>query len=240
MSVWSHVRKDVGRAVRDWRGLTIAIVLPLVILLIYHALNLAAFSKFGRDPDAFILVLSTSFPALLSSCTSLVEEHRLGTFARLARTPARMLEIVGSKAIGAFVILLLQVIVILLAAPFLLGKGTQTVAHDPVALGVLLLLNALAATCLGLTISSVVTTDAQAMQLTAMLLLIMLVLSGFLQPLDQIGRIGAFAEFLPMALGYSGITAYFQYGQLGVVLIFLAVDTIVLILLATIFARLRK
>lgn len=240
MSLATHVRKDVGRAFRDWRGLAIALSLPMVILAIYHLLDLAPLGQAGRDPDAFILVVCTSFPALLASSTALVEERRLGTFARLARTPARTIEVVAGKAIGAAAVLVLQVGILLLVAPHLLGKSAASVTHDAVGLFALLFLNALAATSAGLLISSLVSTEAQAMQLTALVLLTMLVLSGFLEPLDEIPRVGGVARVLPMASGYSGLKSYFAYSSIVGPFVILAVDCVALVLLAALVARLRR
>lgn len=240
MALSSHLRKDLGRTLRDRRGVVLAALLPAVILGIYSALDLDAFSAFGRDPDALILALSTAFPALLSSSTALVEERRLGTFGRLGRSPASFFEIVASKSISGLVIVAVQALVLLALAPFLLGHArSETIALLP-PLFLLLLLSGLAAHAFGLLISSIVSTEAQAMQLTALALLVLLTLSGFLQPLGEIGRVGAFAEALPVSLAYASIRSLFLGRGYAEQVAFLLIDVVLLVTLAALLARLRR
>lgn len=240
MSFASHLRKDVGRTLRDRRGIALAILLPAGVLVIYSLLDLATFNAFGRDPDAFILVLSTSFPALLSASTMLVEERRLGTFARLARTPAQTLGIVAAKLAAGLVVSAIQVATLLALAPLLLGASASAVLPNLPTLATLLLLNSLAAYAFGLFLSSLVSTEAQAMQLTSLSLLVMLTLAGFLQPLTEIGAVGTFAAALPMALGYASVKGAFEGAGAGLEGPFFVLDILVLLFAATLFARLRR
>lgn len=236
----SHVRKDIGRALRDTRGVALAALLPAVILVIYNALDLDAFSAFGRDPDAFILAVSTAFPALLASSTALVEERRLGTFGRLGRSPASFLQVVASKSIAGLVIVAIQALVLLALAPFLLGHTSAQVVPVLPQLFALLVLSGLSAHALGLLVSSLVSSEAQAMQLTALGLLVMLTLSGFLQPLNEIGSVGAVAEALPVSLAYAALKALFLGRSFAEQAAFFVVDVLVLVTLAAFIARLRR
>lgn len=239
MSLASHLRKDVGRTLRDRRGLALALLLPAGVLLIYSSLDLGTFAAVGRDPDAFILVISTSLPALLAASTTLVDERRLGTFARLARSPANALAVVGSKLGSGLVVSALQVAVLLALAPFLLGTHADEVARTLAPLALLLVLNGMAAYALGLLISSLVTTETQATQLTSLSLLVMITLAGFLQPLDQIGAMGTAAAPLPMALGYTTVKGLFDGAGVVADAAFFVVDILVLVGVAALVARWR-
>lgn len=239
MSFASHLRKDVGRTLRDKRGMALALLLPAGVLAIYSSLDLGAFAAVGRDPDAFILVISTGLPALLAASTALVEERRLGTFARLARSPAKAVAVVSAKLGAGLLVSVLQVTVLLALATFLLGTNARAVGPNAGALGLLLVLNGMAAFALGLFISSIVSTEAQATQLTSLSLLVMITLAGFLQPLAQIGTVGAMAAPLPMALGYSTVKAVFEgRGIIPDAAVFIVV-ILVLVGLAAVLARRR-
>lgn len=202
MSLASHLEKDLRLVFRDAKGLLIALLLPAVIISFYSLLNLRDIARSGRDPDALILVLSTAFPVVLVASGSLVSERRAGTFQRLARTPANIYALVMSKTISAFLLLGLQVGVILLVGSLVLGAK---MLDAPVGLAVVLLATGFAAHALGTALSAAVSTETQASQITALLLLLMLTLSGFLQPLDQLGTVGLVASYAPVARGYTGV-----------------------------------
>lgn len=240
MSFASHLRKDVGRTLRDRKGMALALLLPAGVLAIYSSLDLDAFAAAGRDPDAFILVISTSLPALLAASTALVEERRLGTFGRLARSPARAVSVVAAKLGAGLLVSVLQGLVLLALAAFLLGKNASHVGPGFLPLLLLLVLNGLAAYALGLFISSIVSTEAQATQLTSLALLVMITLAGFLQPLHQIGgAVGIVAAPLPMALGYATVKGFFDGEGLLPETAFFVVDALVLVALAGLIARWR-
>ena len=85
---------------RDWKSLAVALALPAIILVAYARLDLSVIPASGRNPDALILVISTAFPVLLVASTSMVAERRMGTFGRLARSPASIFHVVASKTIS--------------------------------------------------------------------------------------------------------------------------------------------
>ncbi len=196
-----HLAKDARLLLRDRKGLAIAVLLPAVIVLVYSRLNLALLVKSGRNPDAFILTLATAFPVLLVATTALVAERRAGTFQRIARSPASMMQFVASKSLAATALLTTQVVALFGVSAILMP---DRVLSAPAGLVAVLLATGLAAHSFGILLSAAVTTEAQASQLTALLFLLMLTLSGFLQPLDQLGSLGAVAAYSPVALGYAG------------------------------------
>lgn len=204
MSLFAHLDKDLRLYLRDFKGLLIALLLPAIIISIYSFLNLRDIARSGRDPDALILVLSTAFPVVLVASGSLVQERRSGTFQRLVRTPANVFSLVLSKTAAALVVLALQVGVILLVGSAVLGSK---VIEGALGLAVVLLCTGFAAHALGTLLSASVSTETQASQLTALLLLLMLTLSGFLQPLNQLGTLGKVASYAPVARGYDGIAS---------------------------------
>ncbi|HWH07638.1 MAG TPA: hypothetical protein VNX21_00465, partial [Candidatus Thermoplasmatota archaeon] len=64
----------------------------------YAALDIGGMVWAGRNPTAFIFVLSAGLPALLMASGALVHERRLGTLPRLARAPANLYAFLVSKS----------------------------------------------------------------------------------------------------------------------------------------------
>jgi ABC-type transport system involved in multi-copper enzyme maturation permease subunit len=235
----SHLAKDVRLSLRDWRSLVVALAVPPVILFAYARLDLHDFVTSGRSADAFILVLSATFPLLLVASGVIVQERRLGTLQRLARSPANLFAFFVSKLLAAALLLVAQVVVILLAAWLLVPTAAPAVAAHPMELGALLLLSGLGSYALGLLVSAAVGTEAQASQVTAMALLLMLTLSGFLQPLSDAGALGAVAAYSPVALGYAGGKALLDQARGAGEPVALLSVTVGLVLVAALVTALR-
>lgn len=205
IDVGSHLRKDLRIVLSDVRGATLAVLLPVVILATYARLSLADLAASGRDPNAFILVLSVSFPILLVSSTAIVIERRMGTLQRLTRSPANLAAVVVSKLItGSLAVLVSSLLAVAMAA--LLVPGAHVQDHLAQSLAILWCAG-VAALALGIAVSSIVRSEAQALQLTAMAFLVMFTLSGFLQPLSGLGFLGKLGSVTPIALGYQGLQA---------------------------------
>lgn len=236
MSLASHLDKDLRLVFRDAKGLLIALLLPAVIISVYSLLNLRDIARSGRNPDALILVLSTAFPVVLVASGSLVLERRAGTFQRLARTPANIYALVVSKTLSALLLLALQVGVILLVGSAVLGPR---ILEAPLPLALVLLATGFAAHSLGTALSAAVSTETQASQLTALLLLLMLTLSGFLQPLDQLGNVGLVASYAPVARGYTGVAQILDGASYSVDAVVLVAIGAVLLAVAGIVSWLR-
>lgn len=200
MSFTGHFRKDFRLIFRDPKGLFLGLLVPALTLLVYSALDLSAWATGGRNPDAFILTLAVSFPSLLLAKSAIIDERKQGTFQRLSKSPTTMASFVGSKSLGALLLIILQVGVIFLVSIWTLSADLLEVAA---VLGPTLVLTGLASHGLGLVISSLCRTENQASHFTSLALLLMLVLSGFLRPLEGLGLLGRVAELSPMALGYS-------------------------------------
>lgn len=232
MTLASHLAKDARLAARDWKGVALVLALPVVILGVYALLDLRELSRSGRSPDAFILVLSSALPALLMASGTLVQERRLGTLPRLARSPANLFAFLASKSLSASALFCAQALVILGAAAALLPEGGPAARAHPFLVLVLVLLTALASHALGLLLSALAATETQASQLAALAFLLMMTLSGFLVRLADVPRLGAVSGWLPVALGYAGLEAVLKESAGGGEPLALLNVTLVLLLLA--------
>ena len=158
----------------------------------------------------------------------------------LSISPANVFFVIASKTMIASLLLALQTVIIVLAAVLFLASNTSGVAERTEELALLLLLAGISAQTLGLFVSSIVTTETQAMQLTSLLFLLMFILSGFLQPLDELGAIGTYAGVSPLALGYAGTKATIEgSGGLGYALSMAGVAA-TLVILSTLVAGRTK
>lgn len=136
-----------------------------------------------------IIALLTMVVSLMVTALSVARERELGTFDQLMVTPLRPLEVVMGKTLPAVIIGLVEASIIILAAvgwfhiPFLGNVATLY-------LGVLLYL--LSAIGVGLMISSLVSTQQQAMLGAFVFLVPSVILSGFATPIAN----------MPMAVQY--------------------------------------
>lgn len=238
MSLLSHLRKDLTLLARDRQALLVGLALPGLILVVFDQLDLGRWVQTtGRDPEALILVLAVVFPALLLASTALLAERRQGTLARLSQSQVDPLGPVASKGLAALVLIGLQVGILVVVGRFTLSPEAS---QAPGGLGLLLFTAGAAAYGLGLGISAVARSDSQALQLTALVFLLMLTLSGFLRPLDGIGVVGDVAAWAPMALAYSGVKLLFLGQPEPVYVLSLAIFSVVAVGVAHLLVRWRS
>lgn len=199
----AHLRKDIRLILRDWRSFLLALALPVLIIFAYQTMDLGTISASGRNPDAFILALASAFPVLLGASRALVQERADGTLQRVTRSPADLIGLVVSKTLSATVVILPQVATLVLVSLLLLGHAWQAPVSSAGPLFLVLSVVALTSHAVGVFVSACVSTDAQAMQVVALALLLMVTLGGFLQPLGDLGLVGAIASWQPVAIGYA-------------------------------------
>jgi ABC-2 type transport system permease protein len=137
-----------------------------------------------------LIILAT---AMNVTSLSIVTEMPL---PRLLLTPAGRRDIILSKLIGYSLITIVQVLVVYFAS---LAFGLY-IAGSPLNLLITLLLAGLCGVCLGLFISTLCTTEAQANQLFIGIFIFLVLFSGQFIPIDDMPPIfGIIANALPFA-----------------------------------------
>jgi ABC-2 type transport system permease protein len=117
--------------------------------------------------------------AVLTTAQSVVREYELGTIEQLMATPARPLEIMVGKLIPNLLLMLLVLAITMLTGVFWFGVPFR---GNPWLFALLALLFVWSGLGLGLLISSVARTQREAQQITAMLSMVSMLLTGFIYP----------------------------------------------------------
>lgn len=131
---------------------------------------------------------------MLFTAVAIVRERERGNLELLINTPVTSAELMIGKVIPYIVIGLLQLLVILTAGDLLFDVPVRGSILDLYLAALLFIAANLA---LGLFVSTAVSTQFQAMQLTFFLILPSILLSGFIFPFDGMPR---FAQYLGEAL----------------------------------------
>jgi ABC-2 type transport system permease protein len=126
-----------------------------------------------------LVALLAQLMAVLTTAQSVVREYELGTIEQLMATPARPLEIVVGKLVPAMLLMLLNVSVTTLTGVFWFGVPFH---GNPWAFAGLAVLFVCAGLALGLLVSSLARTQKEAQQITVLISLVSMLLSGFIYP----------------------------------------------------------
>jgi ABC-type multidrug transport system permease subunit len=159
----------------------------------------------ARQLTTLVLTLSIMFPALLWSSGLIVQERVRGTLSRLERTPLSSLEFVVGKFAVAGLVSMLQASSVVLAAWALLAR--ELLGAPPLSLWVVLAALGLGTTAMGLLVSAVVRTPEQTASIVALGTLVMIVLCGFVKPLEDLGRAALLAQVFPFTHGFQAFRA---------------------------------
>jgi len=132
-----------------------------------------------------------------TTAQSIYDEKKIGSFRRLLAAPISRFSLMAGKLMPNFLLVILQVVVIFLAATLifpLLGMDRLTLGEDPLALVLLILFTALCSTTLGALIAALAHTEAQIGGLSSAILWAMAFLGGTIVPLflvsDALAAIG--------------------------------------------------
>lgn len=142
-----------------------------------------------------LLAIILTMTMIMFTSAAIVREREHGNMELLITTPIKPMELMIGKIIPFVLVGLIQVVIILIVGHFLFGV--------PVRGGLLTLFTAallfiFASLTLGLIISTIATTQLQAMQLTVFILLPSILLSGFMFPYDAMPEAAQWiAEALP-------------------------------------------
>jgi ABC-2 type transport system permease protein len=142
---------------------------------------------------------------------SLLAERDQGTLARLMATPTAAAQILGGKVLGIFLTGAAQVGVLVVASSVLFGLRWG----DPLAVAVLILAVALAATGWGLLLAAFARTTSQVGSLGAALMLLFGILSGTFVDVGAVGALSLAAKLTPNAWGLQGFEALARGGTLA-------------------------
>jgi len=216
---------------RDRRTIALLLFVPLVLLGLLKwifveapevAGQLAPFDQIGPG-------LMGLFPMLLmfiiTSVTTL-RERTTGTMERLMASPARRADIVFGYAIAFGLIATVQGIIVV---AFSIGALGMEFTGPVLALGLIIVLDAILGTVLGLAASSLAKTEFQAVQMMPAVLLPQLLLAGLFIPRSQMPRVlEVISDFLPLSYATDAIlelqvstTADSVWGEVGVLLAFI-------------------
>lgn len=201
----TDLQKETLLLVRDRRALVVAGLIPVLVIWAYSYVEPPAEVRFDdeifrtTDPTALIVSLAVMFPAFVMGSSAVVREKSSGTLRRLSRTPMHTLEFLGAKLTVLTGVSLLQVLLVLVVAMTTLDNITVS---DTGGFILRLGLAAVAFVATGLLVSSLATTEFQALMITAFGVLIMLVLCGFLAPMENLGPAEPIARMLPYTHAY--------------------------------------
>ncbi|AQZ60310.1 ABC-type multidrug transport system, permease component [[Actinomadura] parvosata subsp. kistnae] len=137
---------------------------------------------FAAGMAVFFLFFTVQF-----GFSSILDERRDGTLARLLAAPVPRATIVFGKLLGGVVVGVVSMTVLMVAADLLLGAEWG----NPLGVGVLLVAGVLAATGVMALVATVATTAEQAGNVQAVVAVLLGVLGGVFIPIQQIG--GVFA-----------------------------------------------
>ena len=218
----AHAFEIVSDAV-ERRGLTGGFSLPLSLLtrILYNpdmeSLNFMV-------PGLVGMILQTQ--SLMLTAMAIVRERELGTLEQLIVTPIKPIELMLGKTVPSALIALTNMATILCLSIFWFKVEFQGSLLLFAALSSLFLLSSLG---LGLFISTISTTQMQAMQMIVLLLLPSIILSGFMFPRESMPRLlynmGYFIPltyFLQITRGIilKGIGIEFLWGQVWPLAVF--------------------
>lgn len=118
---------------------------------------------------------------IVGGATSILEERQKGTLGRLMTTPTTKGSILGGKIGGIFVTGAIQATILIAVGRFLFGVNWGTA---PLPLIVLMTIFILSAASLGILVSALVKTNAQAQSISPILLISMAMLGGCFWPIQ--------------------------------------------------------
>lgn len=205
------LRKEFAQARHDLAGLLVAVLVPAVVVWAYSGLLLdttdLSRSRDARHPLALVLCMSVWLASLSAASTAIFQERVAGTLQRLRTTPFSPLAGVAAKAAVLAALAGVQSLVVWGAAAILMP---EELAGASAVQGIMVLASlGIAAACVGLLVSAVFTSATQIANAVTLLTLASITFSGFLKPVDGMGRLGGMASGLPFTLGYDGIRETF-------------------------------
>jgi ABC-2 type transport system permease protein len=171
--------------------------------------------------------------AVASAATAVVRERESGTLEQILTTPARPIELMISKLVPTLVLILLDMFIILGIGVFWFKVPFQGNPLTGILLAFVFIISCLG---LGLLVSTLARTQKQAQQISNVLMLFSLLLSGFIYPRNNMAAI-------PKAIGSLLPLTYFMRIARGIItkgvgMSILWSDTLVLVFYAVVIISL--
>ncbi len=176
---------------------------PLIDLRVHKRYNPEGITAYNIVPGLLGVILTMTM--VLMTGLAMTREKERGTFENLLATPATPFEVMTGKIVPYIVIGLIQVTLVLIAARWIFGVpmlGSLSLLYGVV------LMFICANLTLGITFSSMVRNQLQAMQLTFFFFLPSILLSGFMFPFrgmpgwaQTIGNVLPLTHFLQLVRG---------------------------------------
>lgn len=202
----NNTLKEFKVLFKDFKSVLFAMIMPPIIVLLYSQLDVP--SNTGQmSPISFICCFAVVFSSLNVSTLSIVQERVRGTLKRFEKTPGFVSEFVLSKYLAQISLSFIQSTALFVSLVVFLN--TEVSYSDISILPVLFLLG-MSTISLGLVISSLASNEVQSAQVSTIILLAMVVLSGFFKPIEDMGDIGKFSKVLPFTQGYQMISSHFR------------------------------
>jgi ABC-2 type transport system permease protein len=204
----SWLRMAVALAAYEFRlvlrrgeGLLITFVIPAGVLLVFSAFDTSGGSATGRPVDRLLpgsIGLAVIAASLVSLAISTGYERAYGVIKRLGGSPAGTSVVVAAKTVSVVLVELVQMILLVVIAAFVLGWTAGPGASLPIVLAALVL-GTVAFAGLGLLMAGTLRAEAT-LALANLLFLVFLVLGGIVLPLDRLPHaVADFAGVLPAA-----------------------------------------
>ena len=186
----------------DPRTIALIMLVPLLLLGLLKLLFAEDEQQFQRVAPPLLGIFPLVVMFLVTSVTML-RERTTGTLERLMTLPMSRGDLVVGYAVAFAVVAAVQGV---LASAFATGVLGLDIAGSTVALVGVAILNAELGMACGLGLSSLVTTEFQAVQFMPAFILPQFLLCGLLVPRDQMaGALEGLASILPMTYAYEAL-----------------------------------
>jgi ABC-2 type transport system permease protein len=201
-ATFATARRLLGQLRHDRRTVALIIVVPLVLLTLLKLLLEDDDAQFQRVGPPLLGIFPLTVMFLVTSVTML-RERTSGTLERLMTLPLSRGDLVAGYAFAFALVAAVQGV---LASAFaLLALGLE-VEGSAAALVAVAIVNAELGMAFGLGLSSLATTEFQAVQFMPAFILPQFLLCGLLVPREQMaGALDALAGLLPMTYAYEAL-----------------------------------
>jgi ABC transporter DrrB family efflux protein len=195
-------RRLLAQLRHDPRTVALILVVPLVLLGLLKLLLAEDEQAFQRVGAPLLGIFPLTVMFLVTSVTML-RERTGGTLERLMTLPLHRADLVAGYALAFALLAALQALV---ASAFAIGVLGLEVQGSTAALLAIAILNAVLGMAFGLGLSSLATTEFQAVQFMPAFILPQFLLCGLLVPREQMaGALDVLAGALPMTYAYQAL-----------------------------------
>lgn len=201
-------RRILAQLKRDKRTVALLLVVPMVLLTLLWWM-------FGDTPDpatgaplfdplgARLMGLFPMILMFIITSVSTLRERTSGTMERLMASPLRRGDVVLGYALAFGAVAILQGTLLVVFTVFALGLE---IAGSTAALILIIVMDALLGTALGLAASSLARTEFQAVQMMPAVILPQLLIAGLFMPRDEMPRaLELISNALPMSYSIDAI-----------------------------------